>query len=109
MQGSGHQLTFVEDGRAAVNAFAAGDFDLILMDMQMPLMDGLTATRAIRAIEQERGAIPLPIIALTANALPQDVTMSREAGCDYHLSKPISKRDLLRAIGEYAQAKPIVQ
>ena len=60
----------------------------------MPVMDGLTATRAIRAIEQERNVPPIPIIALTANARPQDVQMSGEAGCTDHLSKPISKRTL---------------
>src|ERR1035441_767279 len=71
------------------------------MDMQMPVMDGLTAARAIRAIERERGAAAIPIVALTANALPQDVEASSKAGCNQHLSKPLSKHKLLSAIEEY--------
>jgi two-component system sensor histidine kinase/response regulator len=106
LKGSPHRLTFAEDGKAAVDRFAESSFDLILMDMQMPVMDGLTATRAIRAIERERRAVAIPIIALTANARPQDVAMSGNAGCDHHLSKPISKHQLLRAIEEYG--RPIV-
>ena len=101
LKGSPHQLTFAEDGNEVVDRFKAGSFDLILMDMQMPVMDGLTATRAIRAIELERGTAAIPIIALTANALPQDVELSRKAGCNGHLSKPISKQKLLSAIEEY--------
>jgi PAS domain S-box-containing protein len=101
LKGSPHQLTFAEDGRAAVDRFAAGRFDLILMDMQMPVMDGLTATHAIRVMERERQAVAIPIIALTANARPQDVEMSAVAGCNLHLSKPISKHQLLGAIRNY--------
>ena len=80
-------MTFVCDGKAAVDRFVAESFDLILMDMQMPVMDGLTAVRAIRAIEQERGAAAIPIVALTANARPQAVEASGNAGCYQHLSK----------------------
>jgi PAS domain S-box-containing protein len=101
MKGSSHQLTFAEDGEAAVDQFTVSDFDLILMDLQMPVMDGLTAARAIRAIEGKRGVASIPIIALTANARPQDVAMSREAGCTAHLSKPISKQKLISVIDEY--------
>jgi HPt (histidine-containing phosphotransfer) domain-containing protein len=67
----------------------------------MPVMDGLTATRAIRAIEQERGAPAIPIIALTANALLQEVELSANAGCTQHLSKPISRHKLLSTIEKY--------
>ena len=101
LKGSPHRLTFADNGRAAVDRFAAGGFDLILMDMQMPVMDGLTATRAIRALEHERGAPPIPIIALTANARPQDVKSSADAGCNKHLSKPITKHKLLSTIENY--------
>jgi CheY-like chemotaxis protein len=94
-------LTFVGDGKAAVDHFVAESFDLILMDMQMPVMDGLTAVRAIRAIEQERGAAAIPIVALTANARPQAVEASGNAGCNQHLSKPLSKHKLLSTIEEY--------
>jgi HPt (histidine-containing phosphotransfer) domain-containing protein len=84
-----------------VDRFETGAFDLSLMDMQMPVMDGLSATRAIRTVELERGTAAIPIIALTANALPQDVELSRKAGCNSHLSKPISKHKLLSAIEQY--------
>jgi CheY-like chemotaxis protein len=103
LKGSPHTLTFAEDGKQAVEQFETVSFDLVLMDMQMPVMDGLTATRAIRAIEQVRRSRVIPIIALTANALPQDVELSRNAGCTLHLSKPISKYSLLGAIEEYGQ------
>jgi PAS domain S-box-containing protein len=101
MKGSPHVLTFAEDGQAAVNLFATSDFDLVLMDMQMPIMDGLTATRAIRAMERERGDTAIPIVALTANARTQDIEMSANAGCNAHLSKPVSKYKLLGVIEEY--------
>jgi CheY-like chemotaxis protein len=101
MKGSPHLLTFAEDGKAAVDLFVASDFDLVLMDMQMPIMDGLTATRTIRAIERERGGASIPVVALTANARSQDIEMSRNAGCNAHLSKPISKHKLLSLIEEY--------
>ena len=98
LKGSPHRLTVVEDGKSAVDHFAAGTFDLILMDIQMPLMDGLAATRDIRGIEHARHHGHIPIIALTAHAGLHDIEMSREAGCDAHLSKPISKQKLLEAI-----------
>ena len=96
-----YHLTFEGDGRAAMNRLAEADFDLILMDVQMPEMDGLAATRAIRAIERERNAHPIPILAMTANASPQDVENSASAGCNAHLSKPVSRMDLFRAIEKY--------
>jgi DNA-binding NarL/FixJ family response regulator len=75
------------------------------MDIQMPVMDGLNATRTIRAIERERGLVPVAIVALTANTSPHDVEMSAAAGCNDHLSKPISKRKLLSAIAEQGQPR----
>ena len=109
LKGSPHLLSLADNGQAAVDRFADERFDLILMDIQMPVMDGLTATRAIRAIERERKTAAIPIIALTANAGPQDVALSSSAGCNRHLSKPISKQALLSAIDEYgnvAEASP---
>ena len=97
-----HSLTFAEDGKIAVERFAQSSFDLILMDIQMPEMDGITATRAIRKMETQRGGAATPIVALSANARPQDVEASRAAGCNSHLSKPISKQRLLDALREYS-------
>lgn len=105
LRGVPYDLTFVEDGNSALEEFQRTRFDLVLMDMQMPVMDGLTATRALRAFEQQLGLAAVPIVALTANAGKEDVEASRLAGCNAHLSKPISKRMLLKAIEEHG--KPI--
>ena len=77
------------------------------MDVRMPVMDGLTATRAIRALERQRSSPSIPIIALTANASAEDKQTSCEAGCDDHLSKPISKVKLVQAIEEYGIRRPL--
>ncbi len=101
-------LTFAENGVEAVDKFQAAPFDLVLMDMQMPLMDGLAATRAIRAFECSQNRTPVPIVALTAAAMAQDSEASLKAGCDAHLSKPISRQRLLGALGDYGKAFPIL-
>jgi len=101
LKGSPHQWTFAGDGKAAVDLFITETFDVVLMDMQMPVMDGLAATRAIRAIEKETRADPIPILGLTGNARPEDVEASANAGCNHHLSKPISKHKLLSTLDEY--------
>ena len=97
-----HQLGLdphvVEDGAAAVAAWESMDWDLILMDVQMPVMDGLIATGRIREIEAAMGRARTPIVSLTANAMAQDVARSLEAGCDRHLTKPIRPAALFEAI-----------
>jgi PAS domain S-box-containing protein len=103
LKGSRHRITFAEDGAAAVAEFIGSHFDLILMDLQMPQMDGLTAARTIRAMEFEERLAPIPIVAISANATLQDVELSRNAGCNQHLSKPISKSMLMMVIEEFAQ------
>jgi CheY-like chemotaxis protein len=103
LKGSPNQLTFVKDGKAALDQFAATDFDLILMDVLMPVMDGLDATRAIRELERRRGAPSTPILALSANASVEDIEKSDNAGCSAHFRKPISKLELLSAIEKYAR------
>jgi two-component system, sensor histidine kinase len=98
---AGHpvELITVEDGAQAVAAFEAGSFDVILMDMQMPGMDGLTATRKIRALEAERVAnTHTPIIMLSANAMAQHRDQAMEAGADIHVPKPITAASLLAGI-----------
>ena len=84
--------------------FAAGRYDLVLMDRQMPVMDGLTATRTIRAWEQANDRSPTPIIALTASALKGDREMCLAAGCTAFLTKPIKQEVLLQAIREHSVA-----
>jgi PAS domain S-box-containing protein len=98
LESVGVELTVVENGREAVDASAAQDFDVILMDMQMPVMDGLTAVRLIREREQATGASRTPILALTANAMPEHTQASLDAGADGHLSKPIAAAKLVEAV-----------
>ncbi|MDO9338634.1 MAG: ATP-binding protein [Caulobacter sp.] len=104
LAGAGIEATLVENGLEAVTAHAAAAFDLILMDMQMPVMDGLTAVRAIRAEEQRAGRPRTPIVMLTANAMPEHIAASRLAGADGHLTKPITPASLFAAITEACAA-----
>jgi len=96
--GDAFDLTIVGDGQAAVDAFGAQAFDVILMDTQMPVLDGLTAIRAIRAREAAEGLGRIPIVSLTADALPQQVRAAMAAGADRHLAKPITAVGLLTAL-----------
>jgi PAS domain S-box-containing protein len=92
------ELDFAEDGKLAFDKFKSNQYDMVFMDVQMPEIDGLTATRLIRTWEIENHRTPTPIIALTASALEEDVQRTHAAGCDMHLSKPIKKSVLLDAI-----------
>ena len=96
--GAGFDLVFAEDGARAVEAAAAGSFDIILMDLRMPVMDGFDAIRAIRRQEAERGAPPAPIVVISANSGVEDVRRCLEAGADAHLPKPVSRAVLLQAL-----------
>ena len=97
-----HQLAIAENGEIAVRKFMAGNYDLVLMDMQMPVMDGYAATQAIRKWQSEQGVSPTPIIGLTAYALKREVQKSLGAGCTAHITKPIKKARLLDTIHECA-------
>ena len=101
------EITSVEDGAQALEALNAQAFDLVLMDVQMPVMDGLSATRALRAREAAAGAARTPVLALTANAGPEQAAASRAAGADEHLSKPISADRLLDAVRRLAAPEPL--
>ncbi|OSM04225.1 PAS domain S-box protein [Magnetofaba australis] len=99
---SPHTLAFAENGRIAVEMFQReGPFDLVLMDMQMPQMDGMTATRKIRHWEHAHDKPHTPIIALTAYALTEEIQRVLQAGCDDHVSKPVKKRQLLDMIARW--------
>jgi signal transduction histidine kinase/ActR/RegA family two-component response regulator len=102
MLGEVADLVSVENGREAVDAVIAGPaFDLVLMDMQMPVMDGLTAVREIRRAEQAAGGkTRMPIIMLTANAMSEHVSEALAAGANLHLGKPFTADALFEAIGE---------
>ena len=96
---NGHRVTVAVNGAEALKISAATDFDLILMDLQMPVMDGLAATEAIRLREGETGK-HVPIVAMTANALAGDRERCLESGMDGYVSKPIRVNELLAAIAE---------
>ena len=98
------EIEACENGALAVEAMARGGFDLVLMDVQMPVMDGLTATRAIRALPAPH-ARTTPIIAMTANVLPDQVTKCLEAGMDDHIGKPISPAALLGALSRWSRGR----
>jgi CheY-like chemotaxis protein len=83
-----------DDGRSALVRIAAGGHDLVLMDMEMPGMDGLSATRALRADEAATGRPRLPVVALTANAMAEDRARCEEVGMDGYLAKPIAVAQL---------------
>ena len=95
---AGHQVVMAADGAQALAAWQAGYFDVVLMDVQMPGMDGLEATRCMRGIEQERGLRATPVIALTASVLEQHRVQTHDAGMDGFASKPIELDELLREI-----------
>jgi CheY-like chemotaxis protein len=96
----GVEIDTARDGAEAVEAVGRGRYDVVLMDMQMPVMDGLTATRRIRALTDPARA-RTPIIAMTANILPEQVARCREAGMDDHLGKPINLPLLLQALDRW--------
>lgn len=106
LEEEGVVITPAMNGQEAVDAFAdhpAGTFDLILMDIMMPVMDGLTATRTIRALDRP-DAKTIPILAMTANAYDEDIRNTKEAGMNAHLSKPIDSRLLFKALSRFYPA-----
>jgi CheY-like chemotaxis protein len=101
----GHRVTIVGNGAEAVAVFESQPFDVILTDMQMPVMDGLEASAAIR--QRERGrASPIPIIAMTANAVVDDRHACVRAGMDGYASKPVNPAELIAAIHRAVHAQP---
>jgi signal transduction histidine kinase/ActR/RegA family two-component response regulator len=94
----GVEVVLVDNGLEAVERLERETFDLVFMDMQMPVMDGLEATRTIRKIELASGRRRTPVIMLSANALPEHVEASRLAGADDHVSKPVTAASLLAAL-----------
>ncbi|ASD64853.1 ATP-binding protein [Bdellovibrio bacteriovorus] len=95
------EVVQAENGKEAVEKVLAEPFDLILMDIQMPVMDGYAATRKIRQWEKDQGLKPIPIIAVSANAMAEDMQKSLDVGCSEHVTKPIKKSALLEMIQRY--------
>jgi PAS domain S-box-containing protein len=102
LQDTPYRVEIAENGAVAYAKFIAGHYDLVLMDRQMPIMDGMTATRAIREWEKANQRTPTPIIALTASALKGDLEKFMAAGCSAYLTKPLKQEVLLRAIREHS-------
>jgi PAS domain S-box-containing protein len=98
------EVVSVENGAEALMALGAGIYDVVLMDMQMPVMDGLEATRQIREMEAMARRPGMPIVMLTANALPEHVAASLAAGADRHLEKPVTLAGLLDALNDVLDA-----
>ena len=108
LEANGASCTICSNGQEIVDAFASvkpGDYDMILMDIQMPVMDGLEATRRIRNGENPLGRI-IPILAMTANAFLEDMQKSREAGMDEHLSKPVDIAALEQTVKRFRVTPP---
>jgi PAS domain S-box-containing protein len=99
---AGHLLDFAGNGELAVEKFRSGSYDLVLMDVQMPVLDGYAATRQIRAWEREHARNPTPVVALTAYALETETAKAAEAGCTSLVTKPIKFSELMQAIEKYA-------
>jgi signal transduction histidine kinase/ActR/RegA family two-component response regulator len=94
-------VEIAENGSEAVQKAKLGKFDLIFMDILMPEMDGYQATRQIRAHERAHGKLRMPIIALSGNAMPEDVAEATAAGCDAHLAKPVKREQLIGALKHF--------
>ncbi|MDO9314907.1 MAG: CHASE2 domain-containing protein [Burkholderiaceae bacterium] len=98
LRDTGFTVEMARSGEAAIGKFESGRYSLVMMDVQMPGMDGLAATREIRRIESEDGRARTPVVALTANAFDSDEQRSLDAGCDAHLTKPLSRQRLIDAV-----------
>ena len=108
LEAKGASCTICSNGQEIVDAFASvkpGEYDMILMDVQMPVMDGLEATRRIRSGENPLGRV-IPILAMTANAFLEDMQKSREAGMDEHLSKPVDIAALEQTVKRFRVTPP---
>ena len=108
LETKGAACTIYSNGQEIVDAFAnvkPGDYDMILMDVQMPVMDGLEATRRIRGGDNPLGTT-IPILAMTANAFLEDMQKSKEAGMDEHLSKPVDLATLEKVVKRFRVTPP---
>jgi two-component system sensor histidine kinase/response regulator len=107
LRGTPHQLDTAENGRVAVEMFKTRGYDLVLVDVNMPVLDGYSAVAAMRTWEHEQGASPTPIVALTGRAMNEDRVKAIEAGCNGHLTKPLRRAVLMEAILRFTSAAPV--
>lgn len=106
LQRSGMTVRQVANGQQAVEALQAGGIALVLMDGQMPVLDGYAATRQWREREQRLGTRRIPIVALSANVLPEDLALAMASGMDDHLAKPFTQKDLVAVVSHWLEASP---
>ena len=102
LEKAGHAIDVVEDGAAAIEAVRTGQYDLVLMDVQMPGVDGLEATRRIRRLEVAQAGVP--VIAITANAMAGDDRRCLDAGMNDYVTKPIDRARLLSTVARWGRA-----
>jgi CheY-like chemotaxis protein len=105
LQGEGLQVDAVANGREALDSLRKQHYDLVLMDVQMPVMDGFAATASIRAGEAGAENAAIPIVALTANAMEGDRAACLRAGMNQYMSKPVSRAELRRVLDELLSAR----
>jgi CheY-like chemotaxis protein/HPt (histidine-containing phosphotransfer) domain-containing protein len=96
-----YELDTAENGSVGLQKYVSGNYDLVFMDMQMPVMDGYMATRLIRDWEEREGQPSTPIIAFTANAMLGETARSLDAGCTGHVTKPLRKNEFLEIVARY--------
>ncbi len=106
LQTKGFDVTGVENGEEALRRLRETAYDLVLMDLQMPVMDGISATRTIRAGQDESFDPSLPIIALTAFSSSEDRKLTTEAGMNRHIAKPVDFDDLLQVLEDCLDTGP---
>jgi two-component system, sensor histidine kinase and response regulator len=106
LRGTPHQLDTAENGRVAVEMFKTRRYDLVLVDVNMPVLDGYSAVASMRTREREQGAGPTPIVALTGRAMVEDRVKAFEAGCNGQLTKPLRRAVLMEAISHFTNAAP---
>lgn len=107
LDGEPVELTFAVNGQEALEQSKRNEFDLILMDIDMPGLDGYQAAKLIRKWQAEQGTVPTPIVALSAHAMREAVRASLDAGCVAHVAKPVDRSTLLKTIKRYALAKSV--
>jgi two-component system, sensor histidine kinase and response regulator len=106
LKDTAHQIDTAENGRIAVELFKTKRYDLLLVDVNMPVLDGYSAVASIREWEREQGANPIPIVALTGRAMVEDRTRALAAGCNSYLTKPLRRAVLIEAISRFTSRSP---
>ncbi|NDV22027.1 response regulator [Desulfovibrio sp. JC022] len=102
-----YSIDVAENGSEAFELFQRKEYDVVLMDIEMPVTDGYEATTLIRGFEKDNSRERTPIVAVTAHALPENEDKAYEVGCDYFLTKPVRKADLISTVQKYGASLPV--